>query len=234
MALGKDPHDALALDGDPSTPHSGFEPPDFTQGILAEIIGLMMSGAMSTPEGAAEIGRLAVEAETAFTEDDFVAMLRQSVGTDDWPDVDFRPTCMSCATADLKAWTAADGIPLSRAVASSNAIPGFFPAISFGEDHYVDGSRGPDPHTRIVKDLDLDAAMYIGPKIAAVEDANRRVLEDMRALAATGVRVHTILGSPRLDAAGLNLMDTTQRPLAFEIGLADGADQAAAVSELLG
>lgn len=55
----------------------------------------------------------------------------------------------------------------------------------------------------------------------------------MAALEATGVRVHTILGSERLPALGPNLMDYSKRPAAFECGLADGADQAAVVKGLL-
>ncbi len=43
-----------------------------------------------------------------------------------------------------------------------------------------------------------------------------------------------MLGSESLDAAGLNLMDFSARSTGFEIGLADGRAQAAAVGELLG
>ena len=59
------------------------------------------------------------------------------------------------------------------------------------------------------------------------------LIDDMAALEATGVRVHTILGSERLPALGPNLMDYSKRPAAFECGLADGADQAAVVKGLL-
>ena len=59
------------------------------------------------------------------------------------------------------------------------------------------------------------------------------LIDDMAALEATGVRVHTILGSERLPALGPNLMDYSKRPAAFECGLADGADHAGVVKELL-
>jgi hypothetical protein len=84
-----------------------------------------------------------------------------------------------------------------------------------------------------VADLGLDAALFIGPKIA-IARVSELVVEDMRAREATGIRVHTILGSERLTALGLNLMDYSKRPAAFECGLADGADHAAAVKDLLG
>ncbi len=118
-------------------------------------------------------------------------------------------------------------------MASSCAIPGYFPTVSHAGEYYMDGSRGPQYHTAMVKDLELDAALFIGPKIA-IPRVSEMLLEDMSALDATGVRVHTILGSERLDALGLNLMDYSKRPDAFECGLADGAAHASIVKELLG
>jgi PAS domain S-box-containing protein len=171
-------------------------------------------------------------AETALSEKQFVAMFEKTVGTNVWPDVDFRPTATTCSTGKPKFFTAADGVPLARAVASSCAIPGYFPAVSHAGEHYMDGGRGPQYHTAIVAELGLDAALFIGPKIA-VPRVSEMLLEDMDAVAATGVRVHTILGSERLDALGVNLMDYSKRPAAFECGLADGAEHAPAVKELL-
>jgi hypothetical protein len=96
----------------------------------------------------------------------------------------------------------------------------------------MDAARGPRYHTGIVRDLALDAALFVGPKIA-VPRVSEMLLEDMAALEATGVRVHTILGSDRLDGLGINLMDYSKRPAAFECGLADGIDHAAAVEQLI-
>jgi NTE family protein len=233
MALGKDPHDALALDRDASNPRRQLPTPDLEKGAFAEIIKLMLSPDSGKPDTVARIAALAREADTALSEDRFVDMFKKTVGTDEWPDVDFRPTTMTCSTGKPKFWSAADGIPLSRAVASSCAIPGYFPTVSHAGEHYMDGSRGPLYHTVIVKNLALDGALFIGPRIA-IARVSEMIIEDMEAIAATGVRVHTILGSDRLDALGLNLMDYSKRPEAFECGLADGAEHAAMVKELLG
>ena len=163
----------------------------------------------------------------------FLERFRNSVGTDEWPEVDFRPTAACCETGEPRIWTAADGIGLSTAVASSCAIPGFFPPVPFEGAHYMDGNRGRNYHTRIAEGLELDAAVYIGPKVQ-VPGVSELILADMAALAATGVEVLTILGSETLDAAGLDLMDYAARPRGFEIGLTDGAEQAAAFSALTG
>jgi NTE family protein len=233
MALGKDPHDALVQDRTAGSPRRALPPPDLEKGDFAKVIAVMLSPEAGTPEAVARIAEIAKGAETALSEDQFVAMFEKTVGTNDWPDVDFRPTATACSTGKPKFWTAADGIPLARAVASSCAIPGYFPAVSHACEHYMDGARGPRYHTGIVKPLALDAALFIGPKIA-VPRVSEMLVDDMTALEATGVRVHTILGSERLDALGLNLMDYAKRPDAFACGLADGADHAAAVKDLLG
>jgi len=233
MALGKDPHDALALDRDRENPRRELPVPDLTKGAFAEIIALMLSSEAGTPENVGRIAELARAAKTTLSEDQFVAMFKKTVGTDEWPDVDFRPTSTACSSGRPKFWTAADGIPLSRAVASSCAIPGYFPTVSHAGEHYMDGSRGPKYHTHIAKDLALDAALFIGPKIA-IARVSEQTRVDMAALEATGVRVHTILGSERLEALGPNLMDYSKRPEAFECGLADGAEHAAVVKALLG
>jgi NTE family protein len=233
MALGKDPHDALQLDRDRDNPRRKLPTPDLGKGDFAKIIALMLSPEAGKPETVARIAEIARNADTALSEDKFVAMFQKTVGTDDWPKVDFRPTSTACSTGKPKFWSADDGIPLSRAVASSCAVPGYFPTVSHAGEHYMDGSRGAQYHTRIVKDLELDAALFIGPNIA-IPRVSQMLLEDMAALEATGVRVHTILGSEGLEALGPNLMDYSKRPEAFECGLGDGAHHAAAVKALLG
>jgi NTE family protein len=233
MALGKDPHDALALDRARENPRRELPRPDLAKGPFAEIIALMLSPEAGRPETVARIAEIATGADTVLSEEQFVSMFQRTVGTDEWPDVDFRPTATACSTGRPKFWTAADGVPLSRAVASSCAIPGYFPPVSHAGEHYMDAARGRRYHTGIVKDLALDAALFIGPRIA-IPRVSEMLVDDMAALEATGVRVHTILGSKRLSALGPNLMDYSKRPAAFECGHADGADHAAAVTELLG
>lgn len=232
MALGKDPHDVLALDDDPANPRRSLPAPDLENGAFGEIIGLMMSPKASTPEFIARISELARSVTPVLSEEEFVAMFQRTVGSDEWPDGDFRPTTTATSTGAPKVWTAADGIGLSRAVASSCAIPGYFPPVSHAGEYYIDGSRGRDYHTHIVSELELDAALYVGPRIP-VPSVSEMLDADMAALAGTGVVVHTILGSERLDAAGLNLMDYAARPRGFEIGLADGTHHARAVAKLL-
>ena len=113
MALGKDPHDALAQDRDAKNPRRKLPPPDLEKGAFAEIIGLMLSRAAGKPETVARIAEIAREANTALSEDQFVAMFKKTVGTDEWPDVDFRPTATTCSSGKAEIVTPSAGFPVS-------------------------------------------------------------------------------------------------------------------------
>jgi NTE family protein len=231
IALGRDPHEILERGSQDRG--QAIPPLDPTKGPFAEIIKLLLSGEARTPEGAARVGKLAMEAPTNMSEEEFLSMWKRAVG-EEWPELDFRPTCSTCETGEPRAWTAADGIELHRAVASSCALPGYFPPVPFQGQHYLDGYRGRNYHARIAGDAGLDAAIYVGLGPMGVKPMEEYVLRDMAALEETGVRVHTIIGSERMKAARFNLMDVTKRREAFETGVADGRDFAPLVAALLG
>lgn len=230
MALGKDPRNALALD---ATPRKKLPPPDFTKGAFAEAIALTFSPEASKVATMVRVGEIARKADTVLTETELIGKYEETVGTAIWPDVDLRLTATACSSGEPKYWSAADGIPLYKAVASSCAIPGYFPTISHDGEHYMDGVRPPQYHTHIAENLNLDAAIFIGPKIAFPPSVSEMLIEDMKALESTGVEVLTILGSERLDALGPNLMDLSLRPSAFESGHADGVEHSDLVKKLL-
>ena len=62
MALGKDPHDALALDRDSVNPRRRLPPPDLEAGAFAEIIKLMLSPEAGRPETLARVAEIATNA----------------------------------------------------------------------------------------------------------------------------------------------------------------------------
>lgn len=230
IALGKDPHNALALD---AVPKKALPPPDFLKGAFAEAIALTFSPEASKTATMARVGEIAKKADTVLTETEFIGKFEQTVGTAEWPDVDLRLTSTTCSNGEPKYWSSADGIALHKAVASSCAIPGYFPTISHEGEHYMDGVRPPLYHTHIVENLNLDAALFIGPRITFPPSISEMLIEDMRALESTGVEVLTVLGTERMDALGPNLMDVSLRPTAFDSGHADGVEISAMVKNLV-
>src|SRR5256885_1807876 len=113
--------------------------------------------------GARRMGQLAISAQTALTEDAFIASFARTVGTDAWPDVDLRVTSTRCSMGERAVWDRSSGIPLQRAVASSCAIPGFYPTVTFRGEHYMDGPRGAGYNADIVSGDGLDAVLFLGP-----------------------------------------------------------------------
>lgn len=87
-------------------------------------------------ERLARIGAFALEAQT-MPEDEYLARYAETVGTQ-WPRR-FRSTAIDAASGEFVVWDETSGIGADRAVASSCAVPGFFPPVSFNGRRYYDG-----------------------------------------------------------------------------------------------
>jgi len=229
-ALGRDLDELISLQRRPPSASTTARPaPYFTSGPQAEIMKLMTSGRSDV---GVRIGELAQEAATDLSEDEFVDSFRRMLGTDEWPSVDLRVTTCDCRTGQGVVWSSEDGIDLARAVASSCAIPGFFPTVSFGESRYMDGPRGKGMTARVLAECGVDTALFIGPNAALGEFATL-MTQDFQSVRDEGIELLTITGGDELKAIGMNLMDARRRPEAIEAGLKDGAAAASEVSRIL-
>jgi NTE family protein len=147
-----------------------------------------------------------------------------------WPDVDLRMSTAEAETGRSVLWSRDDGIDLVRAIATSCAIPGFFPPVSFGDKHYVDGPRG-GYMARLAEEKALDGILFIGPNAALPPQFARQI--ELEALADDGMPVVMVTGGQVLADIGMNLMDPRLRARAAEAGLADGREAAVQVKALL-
>jgi NTE family protein len=91
-----------------------------------------------TQEVRKEIGEMAVGAKTA-SEESWVEYFEEHIGEKPWPDRDLRVTAVDCESGDFAVWTRESGVSLARAVASSCAVPGLFPAVRINSRLYTDG-----------------------------------------------------------------------------------------------
>ena len=98
-------------------------PPTADLTPLIEIFGILRGANERTPEVLQEVGRTALAADT-LPEAEWVGRFERIVGDGEWPDGDLRITAVDCGTGRRRVWTAADGVALAPAVASSCAIPG--------------------------------------------------------------------------------------------------------------
>jgi len=229
-ALGHDLDELVAVQRRaPSSSNANRPAPDFSAGPQAEIMQLMSSG---RDDVGARIGALAQHAETALSEDAFVDSFRGMLRSDEWPAVDLRVTSCDCDTGQGVVWSREDGIELVRAVASSCAIPGFFPTVAFGGRRFMDGPRGKGHTARVLSEARVDVTLFIGPN-AALGPFARMMDAELSLVRDAGIELVTITGGEQLAAIGMNLMDVSRRADGVEAGLKDGLAASADVSRLL-
>jgi NTE family protein len=236
VALGKELGDLVAQQqrppqapGPASASGGGSRPSQIGTGIIPEeIMRLFFQNEGTMEERALTIAALASDVPLALSEGDYVESFRRMLGTDEWPAVDLRATTTECESGRSVVWTKSDGIDLVTAVASSCAIPGYFPRVRFGDHHYMDGPRG-GFYGDMVREKSLDALLFIGPFGDVTSAAGH---SEFDVLAAEGLPVVQVTGGERLIALGTQLMDPRARPLGAEIGLEDGQATAAEVGPL--
>ena len=218
MALGKDPHDALALDRDSTNPRLTAGAARSREGSLRrDHRADALAGGSGKPETVARVAdRRDAKPKTALSEAEF----RRDVPEDGR----YRRMARRRFSTDRRRrarpesprfWTAADGLPLSQGRGLVVRHPRLLPdGVARGRALHGRGTWPPLPHGHREGPERWTAALFIGPRIAIrtrLRDARRRHGSDLEA---TGVRVHTILGSERLQALGLEpdgLLEATRR-----------------------
>jgi NTE family protein len=223
---------------EPETPRSQASPDGDGAGgarqarsVPQDVLDAMMSSTGSIEERAAKIGKMAMEADVALEEEAYVESFRSFLGTDEWPDVDLRVSTAEAETGRSVLWSRDDGIDLIRAVASSCAIPCFFPPVSFRDKHYVDGPRG-GYMASLAEEKALDGVLFVGPNAALPPQLSRQV--ELEELADQGMPVVMVTGGEAMVRIGMDLMNPALRAIAVEAGVADGREAAVQLKALLG
>ena len=197
--------------------------------IPEEIMRLLLSQTGSVEERVIAIGAAAADVPVALREEDYVDSFRTMLGSDQWPAGDLRLSTAECGSGRTVLWTKHDGIDLVRAVASSCAIPGYFPSVGFAGQRYIDGPRR-DCHGPVAKEKQLDALVFIGPLGAL--PSGLRLNPEIDQMAAAGFPVVQVTGGDALAAVATELMDPGARVAAVNVGLDDGRAAADAFTAL--
>ena len=202
---------------------------------LIEIFGTLRQAKKRTPEVLQEVGRKAIAADTP-PEAEWIRRCEGLVGDGEWPDGDLRITAVDCATGLRRVWTAADGVALARAIASSCAIPGVFPPVTLDGSRYTDGGLWSSSNLDVVLDADVGAAVFVGPLRAGDPSAARSLEREIELLVSKGRRVEAIVPGETFasEIGPRNLMNPDFRNRGVDLGLEDGAAAAARVRALLG
>jgi NTE family protein len=190
----------------------------------------------TTTEIAREAGAFALAAET-MSEEDFVARFTPSLqpgGAGAWPARPFACTAFDAEDGAFKIWDAADGADLARAVASSCAVPGVFPAITIGGRRYFDGGVLSTTNAHLAKGHDFVlvlAVMEVLLRFSGLgRDKKTPLQREIETLREGGTAVHVVaLDTDALQVVGANFMDNRRQPAALGEGLRQGRAEADAI-----
>ena len=200
--------------------------------IPDDIISALMSTEGTLEERGARLGKLALDTPVGLDEPSFVAGFRTMLGTDKWPQVDFRPTTVQAESGQTTLWNQTSGISVAAAVASSCAVPGVFPPVEFGGHHFIDVPRRPFSR-ELIRSKSLDAIIFVGLILPILANNNEQKDELAEQGAAGGIAIATITGGADVSALGSDLLDHSARVRAVEVGLDDGRQAAEAVKALM-
>jgi NTE family protein len=209
--------------------------PELDLAALGEIFGTWTTTQEMTPEVARTIGQRALSADTV-DEEELVAGIGSMLVTTDWPAGDLRVTGVSVETGERAVWTAASGVPLERAVAASCSVPGMFPPVEVGGERFVDGGVWSGSNADALLGSGVEAAVFVGPLVGetGLGRVSGLALErERKLLADEGIPLLDVVPGERFAAFGQDLMNPAHRSAAVDVGLADGADAAARLKDVL-
>lgn len=208
----------------------GAAAPDMN--AVMQIFGGLMTAEEMTTDLAKTTGRLACEAPTG-SEDAWVGSFDSFMGVAEWPDTDLRIVAMSCTRGERRIWTKADSVPVTRAVASSCAVPGLFPPVTIDGDRFTDGGAWSPSNADVLADEGLDQVLFIGP-IGTFLAGTPQVEREMALVQARGATTGWILPGEGFADLRTQLMNPAFRAQGLEVGRQDGKAAAPGVRDALG
>ncbi len=196
--------------------------------VLGQVFKLWRGMELTTPEQAAAIGQLA-RGINRQGEQAWVASIGRTIGGDDWPELRMLIVAVDTETGQRRVFDRHAGVPLSRAVAASSAVPGMFPSVSIKGRLYMDGQVHsstnadlllPDRPARVLIAMPTNAATARG----IGRHAERMLAAEVRALHALGCEVSIKTPSAQEGARlGGNLMDPSHAAEAQAMGMETGS-----------
>jgi NTE family protein len=233
LALGRSPAQIAAPDlaGAVTAPAASGPPPDLTT-----LITKMVEAATSqrpAEEVRAEIGAWALKSP-AMSEEDFIQRFAPLLGggfDGAWPAKSYACTSVDAADGSFVAWNKDAGLGLARAVASSCAVPGIYPPVSFRGHRYIDGGMRSATNADLAKGYGvvIVVAVTIRAMPSFIADVFRQRFEaELQALRDSGSRVEVIAPDEEsCTAFGMNLMDASRRQPSAQAGFKQGRNEAA-------
>lgn len=203
---------------------------DFT--YLTQKMSEAFSGERDGKDVRLELGAWALRAKTV-SESTFIASFGRflrALPADAWPERPYACTAVDTETGELAVWDRAAGVGVARAVASSCAVPGVFPAITIRGRRYMDGGMRSMTNADLARGHErvLVVAMVAGPLDAPLARRYLAPLErEVALLRDSGSKVAVVTPDAAcIEAFGPNLLDNRRSAAAAAAGLAQAAVEA--------
>ena len=186
----------------------------------------------------ADIGRFALDAKVAMTEEEWLETFRNSdlIAMGEWPMKPYICTAVDAETGEFVTWSKDRGVPLARAIASSCCVPGIFPPVTINGRRYIDGGMKSATNAELAAGHDraivvsvtggMERAAAAFPGLA--ERAKKRMDDELGAITSRGGQVKMIIPDEEsLAVFGTNLMDFSRRGEIADAGFRQGKLEAA-------
>ncbi len=203
--------------------------------VLAKMMAEAQGGVRDPQEVRAEIGAFALAAQTPDEATFIQSFGRSFAGLPDdaWPERGYACSAVDAITGEFRMWTKDSGVGVTRAVASSCAVPGVYPPVTLEGRRYIDGGMRSTLNADQATGYDLVVVVQVrggATAGAAAQATAARVEAELDVLRQAGAKVVLIGPDEGSQAAmGLNLMDFRKRAAAARAGLAKGLAQAEAL-----
>jgi NTE family protein len=199
-------------------------------GKLMRLMAAAQEAEREAETARAEVGAFALAAQT-MSEEQFIATFGRrfaELPQDAWPERGFACTAVDAETGAFRLWTRESGVGVTRAVASSCAVPGVYPPMTLQDRRWIDGGVRSSTNADLATGHGVVVVIAVRPRDltpgGVLIRTFARLDEEVQALRDSGSKVLVLdPDAASQEAMGPNLMDFHRRAPAAQAGLAQGA-----------
>ncbi|WP_258376433.1 patatin-like phospholipase family protein [Curtobacterium sp. MCBD17_028] len=190
-----------------------------------------LQGATGDQDARARIGRLARTVTSGQSQEERIASFRATFPADTWPDAPLGITTVDATDGSFRVLTAADGVPLTRAIAASCSVPLVWSPVTVDGRPYVDG--GARSGTNADAAAGYERVLVIACRAEDPSPTGPWLDRAVAGLRHDGSAVEVVVADATSQAAyGTNVLALSTRAPAAHAGRAQAAAVAARVRDL--
>jgi len=188
-----------ALLADPNSPSVAHGDPGYDPAYFQQTVQLINGAPEVTPALRIEVGKRALAAAKALSEDTQLRFIETDLGglVHEWPGQPLKVAAGDVADGTMRFFDSTQGVPIEQALAASTAAPGRVAPIAIGDRRYMDGFvGGPCPGGCWPN---LDGAAGYGLIVAVTLGSGPQLTQQIELLRSRGSRV--VIISPDAESA---------------------------------